>query len=152
MTGYCDFEAPIVPMEWGKNSYTILIVPKDVLCQLGQTRRVEGEILDHPINMALTKSPAADGTFLYISKALIKALAIEPGQRVAVRLRPVDAGLVETPSDVTGALTAQGILATWQGLTAGRRRALLHHIDTAKRAETRAKRISHLVAELKGTP
>ena len=59
MTGYCDFEAPIVPMEWGKNSYTILIVPKDVLCQLGQTRR---EVFVQ-IGMLITKlKPSLNGS------------------------------------------------------------------------------------------
>ena len=56
------FDAMIEPMEWGKNTYTILRIPGDVMAALPQgTRRGEGEFGDFPINLALTKAPVIEG-------------------------------------------------------------------------------------------
>ena len=75
-------------------------------------------------------------------------IGIAPGDVLMVRLRKADADTIDLPNDVAQAPRAKGQTATWEALTPGKRRGLLHPINSAKRAETRAKRIANLT----GTP
>ena len=69
MSDYIYFEGRIEPMEWGKNVYTIQRIPTHVMADLPQgTRRIEGEFGDHPVNLALTKAPVIEGSFVYTGK------------------------------------------------------------------------------------
>ena len=151
MTDYIHFEGRVVPMEWGDSTYTILPLPEDVaeiLRAIG-AKRVEGEINDLPVNLALTKAPVFDGTFLWAGKTLLDDCGIEPGERIDVRLRKADPNFVETPEDVLLALRQNNASEDWFALTAGKQRGHLHQVNTAKRAETRQKRIAKLIDELK---
>ncbi|SEW46294.1 protein of unknown function [Cognatiyoonia koreensis] len=150
MSNYISFIGKVVPMAWGDSTYTVLPLPDEVMQELGKqgAKRVEGEINDHPINLALTKAPVIDQTFLYAGKTLLKECDITPGEDVEVRLRKADPNDVETPADVAQALRAAGKTDLWNALTPGRQRGLLHQIQAAKRAETRKKRIAALIKEL----
>lgn len=138
-------------MPWGKSVYTILPLPEDVVTALDGTRRVEGEINDHPINLAIAKAPAdiMDQPFLWTGKSLLAEAGIAPGELVEVRLRPARDDVVEIPDGLTDALRASELTGAWETLTPGKRRGLVHQIIKAKRPETRAKRIAKLVEELK---
>lgn len=152
MTDWLTFEGVVEPLDWGGTIYTILRLPPDIARTLDAAgaRRVEGEIDDHPVNLALTRAPVVEGTFLWAGRSLLDQLDITPGQRLAVRLRKADPDAVETPDDVGRALRSAGRWEAWQGLSAGKRRALLYQIATTKRPETRAKRIAALVRSLEG--
>ena len=149
MSDYHVFEGQVVPMEWGKSVYTVLPLPDDVATALKAdgARRVEGEINDHPVNLALTKAPVIAQVFLWAGKSLLDEIGIAPGEPLDVRLRKAD-DKVDTPEDVMLALRQADATATWEALTPGKKRGLLHQINIAKRAETRAKRIAKLVADI----
>ena len=144
------FEGRVEPMEWGKSVYTVLRLPPDITHALEAegAKRVEGEINDHPVNLALTKAPVIDGVFLWAGKSLLDEIGIAPGDALEVRLRKADPDYVEVDTDVLQAIRAAEATDRWNALTAGKRRGLLHTITTAKRAETRAKRIAKMIAEL----
>ena len=148
MSEWVAFEAAVEPMEWGRSVYTVLPLPDEVMAALGQPKRVEGEIADHPVNLAPTLAPVRDCAFLWTGKALLDAAGIAPGEVVEVRLRPADPDAVDLPDDVAAALRAAGRTAEWEAMTPGRRRAALQHVAAAKRTETRTKRIAALVATL----
>jgi hypothetical protein len=150
MDDYISFTGRVIPMEWGDNTYTVLPLPGEVTEALAKqgARRVEGEINDHPVNLALTKAPVIDQIFLYAGKTLLKDCDITPGEEIDVRLRKADPNDVETPSDVAQALRAAGASDAWNMLTPGKQRGLLHGINTAKRAETRSKRIAALIKDI----
>ncbi len=150
MSGYHAFEGQIVAMDWGNSTYTVLPIPPDIADALARegAKRVEGELNDHPVNLALTTAPAIDGVFLWAGKSLLDQVGIAPGEAVEVRLRKADASQVETPEDVAQGLRAAGVTAAWAALTPGKQRGHLHQISTAKRSETRAKRIATLAASL----
>ncbi|SLN29373.1 YdeI/OmpD-associated family protein [Pseudooctadecabacter jejudonensis] len=150
MKDYVTFEAAVEPMVWGKATYTILRLPKNVVDALGPTRRVEGEINDHPVNLALTKAPVIDDVFLYAGKSLLRQVGITAGERVEVRLRPAPADDVDVPPDVINAIRSAGITEIWGALTPGKQRGLLYAVNSAKRADTRQRRIAALIIELKG--
>jgi hypothetical protein len=150
MTDWLTYEGRIEPVEWGRATYTVLRVPPAVAEALEAkgARRVEGEINDHPVNLALSRAPVVDGVFMWTGRTLLSRLGLRPGDVFEVRLRPAPADAVETPDDLTEALGAAGQTGRWQDLTPGRRRGLLYRIDSARSAATRARRIAGVVAEL----
>ncbi len=149
MSDYITFEGAVEPMEWGKATYTVLRIPPEVVDALGKTKRVEGEINDHPVNLALTKAPVIDGVFVWAGKSLLREVGIEPGEHIEVRLRAAPDDLVEVPADVVTALRSAGVTDKWDSLTAGKQRGMLYQVTSAKRAETRAKRIAKLLTEVR---
>jgi hypothetical protein len=148
MSEFVTFEGRIEPLVWGKATYTIIRLPTDVLAALGPTRRVEGEIAEHPVNLAPTRAPVIDGAFLWAGQSLLERLGIAPGDCVEVRLRPAPDDRVDLPDDVAASLRASGRIAVWDALSPGKRRGLLYKIDTAKTDATRQKRIKALLDEL----
>ncbi|MEL6294160.1 MAG: YdeI/OmpD-associated family protein [Pseudomonadota bacterium] len=148
MSDYITFEARITPLLWGDKIFTICPLPDDVVQALNGAKRVEGEFADHPVNLALGQSPELDRVFLWAGQSLLDATGLSPGECFEARLRPADPKAVDTPADVTAALMQHGLVAAWEALTAGKRRALMYQISTAKRVETRAKRIKSLIETL----
>lgn len=150
MSGYVSFEGAVEPLEWGRATYTILRLPPDVAAALDGAKRVEGEINEHPVNLAPTRAPVVEGLFLWAGQSLLDRAGILPGERVEVRLRPAPDDRVDVPDDVAAAIRGGGAQAAWDALTPGRQRGLLYQVGTAKAAATRARRIAALVAGLSG--
>ncbi len=149
MSDYVAFDGAVEPMEWGKSTYTVLRLPAEIVDAIGPTKRVEGEINDHPVNLALTKAPVIEGVFLWAGKSLLRDVGIEPGERIEIRLRAAPDDAVDVPSDVINALRSAGLSDVWAGLSAGKKRGMLYQVNSAKRADTRTKRIAKLLNELK---
>lgn len=148
MTGWVAFEGRVEPLTWGRSTYTILRLPDDAAQALGKTRRVEGEIADHPVNLALSRAPVVEGVFLWTGQSLLDRIGIQPGEPVEIRLRPAPDDRVDLDPDIEASLISGGVLATWETLTPGKRRGLLYQIATAKTDPTRLKRIQKLVKDL----
>lgn len=148
MTGWVAFEGRVEPLTWGRATYTILRLPDDAVESLGRTRRVEGEIAEHPVNLALSRAPVVEGDFLWTGASLLERIGIAPGEPVEVRLRPAPDDRVDLDPDIEAALRLAGKLDRWESLTPGRRRGLLYQIATAKTDPTRRKRIDRLIADL----
>ena len=153
MDDWIEFEGRVETMVWGKATYTVLPLPSHVTDQLLalKAKRVEGEINDHPVNMALSRAPVIEGVFLWAGLSLLDRLGIEPGEHLDIRLRPAPDDQVDTPDDVAHAIRAAGLSAEWEALTPGKRRGLLYQIGTAKTAPTRGKRIAALVDTLRNS-
>jgi hypothetical protein len=148
MSDYVTFTGRVEPLVWGKSTYTILRLPPDVAAALHPAKRVEGEVNDHPINLALTRAPVVEGVFLWAGQSLLDRVGITPGEPVEVRLRPAPDDRVDTPDDIAAALRASGASAAWDALTPGKRRGLIYQISTAKTDATRSKRIAALIRTL----
>ena len=112
MSDYVSFEGAVEPLDWGKATYTILRLPTDVAeaLEADGAKRVEGEINDHPVNLALTKAPVVEGLFLWAGKSLLSKVGIEPGEVIDVRLRKADPDDVDVPRDVLLAVRSGGNL------------------------------------------
>lgn len=149
MSDWVSFEAVVEPVVWGKATYTLLRLPDWAVEALGAAKRVEGEINEHWVNLALSRAPVVEGVFLWAGQSLLDRLGIVPGEPLEVRLRPAPDDQVDTPEDVAAALRAAGMTAEWEGLTAGKRRGMLYQIGTAKTAPTRAKRIDAMIQGLR---
>ncbi|APX12619.1 YdeI/OmpD-associated family protein [Tateyamaria omphalii] len=143
------FEGVIKPLNWGKNTYTILRLPDDIAAALPpKTKRIEGEFADVPINLALNKAPVIDGLFVYTGRTFLRDSGLEVGHPFDARIRPVDPNVVEVPEEVSAAIRGAGRSTQWAALTPGQQRSKLHLVNIAKRSDTRAKRIAKLIAEL----
>ncbi|TCL00498.1 bacteriocin resistance YdeI/OmpD-like protein [Shimia isoporae] len=138
-----------MPMEWGKSTYTVLPLPESVLEALNHPKRVEGEIADHPVNLAVSRAPVISGAFLWTGKSLLSRIGVSPDDLLDVRLKAADPDYVDMPEDVVAQVQTSGLAEQWDALTAGKKRGLLHPIESAKRAETRQKRIDALLASLR---
>jgi hypothetical protein len=151
MTATADwvtFEGRVIPLAWGRATYTVLPLPDAVVTALGPARRVQGEIADHPVNLALSRAPVVDGVFLWTGQSLLDRIGIRPCEPVEIRLRPAPDDRVDLDPDVEAALRAAGAMDRWESLTPGKRRGMLYQIATAKTEPTRAKRITKLVKDL----
>jgi hypothetical protein len=148
MTGWVTFEGRVETLTWGRSTYTILPLPDTVVQTLGKTRRVEGEIAEHPVNLALSRTPVPDGLFLWAGQTLLDRIGISPGEPVEVRLRPAPDDRVDLDVDIEVALRAAGVMESWEALTPGKRRGLLYQVTTAKTDQTRRKRVAKLVDTL----
>lgn len=149
MSDWVSFEDVVEPVVWGKATYTLLRLPDRAVAALGGAKRVEGEINEHWVNLALSRAPVVEGVFLWAGQSLLDRLGIVPGEVLEVRLRPAPDDQVDTPEDVAAALRAGGMMAEWEALTAGKRRGMLYQIGTAKTAPTRAKRIDAMIQGLR---
>ncbi len=149
MIDWVAFEGVVEPVLWGKATYTILRLPDEAVAALGGARRVEGEINEHWVNLALSRAPVVDGVFLWAGQSLLDRLGIVPGEPLEARLRTAPDDQVDTPEDVAAALRVAGVTAVWEGMTAGKRRGMLYQISTAKTAPTRVKRIDAMIQSLR---
>jgi hypothetical protein len=152
MSDYVEFTGRIETLEWGKSTYTILRLPGEVAERFAAegARRVEGEMNEFPVNLAPTRAPVLEETFLWAGKSLLDRIGLAPGDDVEVRLRKAPDDEVEMPEDVTAALRAADASHLWEALTPGKRRGLLYQIGTAKTQGTRDKRIAKLIVEIGG--
>lgn len=141
------FEGVVESVVWGRSTYTIVRLPPEVEAALA-TRRVEGEIAEHPVNLAITRSPVVEGAFLWAGQTLLDRIGLAVGEVVEVRLRPAPDDRVDLDPDIETALRAAGVMARWEGLTPGKRRGLLYQISTAKTDATRQKRIARMIEDL----
>ncbi len=153
MDDWISFEGRIVPMEWGKSTYTVLPIPQEIYQALKEqgAKRVDVELNDSPFNMALTKAPALDHVFVYTGKTVLRDAGIQPGDLIDVRMRKADPDMVDVPSDVQLALRESDVTDLWNALSAGKKRGLLHAVTSAKREATRQARLAKMIAELKAS-
>jgi hypothetical protein len=142
------FEGRVESLEWGGSRYTIIRVPAELAddARAAGTRRVGGHIDDVRVNAALTRAPVVDGPFLWAGSGLLRRLRVEPGEPVECVLAPVDPDQVDLPADVEQALHDAGAMDAWDALRPASRRRRLQSVESARRADTRTRRIADLVA------
>ena len=150
MNDYLEFTGRIEARDWGKSTYTLLRLPDGIAAALAAqgAKRVEGEINEHPVNLAPTRAPALEGTFLWTGKTLLRQIGLAPGDAVEVRLKKAPDGAVDLPHDLALALRAEGIRHFWEALTPGKQRGMIYQISTAKAQATRDRRITKLLSAL----
>lgn len=146
MSNEVRFEAVVEPLVWGTNTYTVVKVP-DVLARaatLARTRRVAGSIEGVEVNVGLNRADVIEETFVYVGKPLLRRLGARLGDVVDCVLGPADPDEVPVPHDVAEALARSGQADAFDRLPAARRRQLLVPVESAVRADTRARRIEDL--------
>lgn len=147
----CEIDGFIEPMMWGSSSYTVVRVPDALVAsaRTAGTRRVGGQLDGVEVNLALTKAPVIDSTFVWAGASLLRRMRLEVGEPVSGSLAPVDPDFVPVPADLANALVQNGQSDAWDALAPTGRRRRLVPIESAGTEATRARRIMQLIDELK---
>jgi hypothetical protein len=139
------FEAKLLRPATPKNaSWTFLVLPVAASAKL-PTRginAIEGTFGGHAFQATL--QPDGQGShWLKVSRALREAVGADVGDTVALEIEPApETPEPRVPADLRKALAAApDARAQWSGLTAEGRRDWIHWLDSAKKAETRERRI-----------
>ena len=140
------------PAATGKvGSWTFLTLPRDASAKLssrGMTT-VEGTINGSPFRATL--EPDGQGShWLRVTRKLCEAAGADAGDVVTLEIAPSAKELEpRVPADLRKALaTAPKARALWSDITPVARRDWIHWIVSAKRSETRARRVDNACAML----
>lgn len=135
------------PAAPARASWTFLLLPAEASAKLptrGQAA-VDGTLNGQPFQ-AVLEPDGQGGHWLKVPKKLGEAAGAAPGEAVAMEIRPAaKAPEPKVPPDLRKALAAAGpaTRATWSDITPAARRDWIHWITSARRAETRARRIGN---------
>jgi hypothetical protein len=141
------FEATLHKPASPKNAtWTFLVLPTEASAKLPSRgmASVDGTFEGQPFQATL--EPDGQGShWLKVSRALREAAGANVGDTVALDITPVsEEPEPRVPADLRGALAAApAAKAQWSGLTPVARRDWIQWIDTAKKAETRERRINN---------
>ncbi|SCF45687.1 YdeI/OmpD-associated family protein [Micromonospora mirobrigensis] len=144
------FIGQVDTLPWGRNRYRVIRVPDALADNARQehTRRVAGTIDGVPVNLALNRAPVIDGWFLWAGESLLRQLGAEPGEHLECVLGPTDPDVVDLPEDLETTLADAGVTERWESLSPPARRRWLSTVNQARRAETRARRITEIISAL----
>lgn len=147
-----EFDAPIEIHRIPPYRYRVVWIPADVAARLpfGRSRRlrIDGEVGDVPIRRALM--PVRGRWYLLLNPSILKALGATVGDVVDIRFNVASEREVDVPHELAEALRAKPTLQKrWNSLTPGLQRGLSYLVDSAKRGETRARRLAAVLAELR---
>jgi Bacteriocin-protection, YdeI or OmpD-Associated/Domain of unknown function (DUF1905) len=147
------FSAKLVrPAEAAKvASWTFLTLPKNASAKLpsrGMTA-VEGTINGFPLRATL-EPDGQKGHWLRVDRKLREAAGAEAGDVVTLEIAPAaEEPEPKTPADLRKALAATPkARALWSDITPIARRDWVHWITSAKRPETRARRVDNACSML----
>lgn len=110
--------------------------------------RVKGTLNGIPFQTSLAKYRAT-GYVFPMKQSLREAVGVDVGDKVVVMIEanPEDRPLL--PEDAAAALAGNAVaLAAWEALPPSHQREYLNHLNEAKKAETRLRRIEKMISML----
>jgi hypothetical protein len=127
-----------------------LVVPPELVESLGGGKRPRVTVTINGHSWTTRVAIMRGRNLIGLSNANRRAAGIVTGDLVEVALELVtEAPRVVEPPDLAAALDADPIArAAYDGLAYGHRRAIVHAIETAKRPETRQRRIEKSIEDL----
>ena len=142
------FEATI---EAGDRGGALVRVPPDVVTALGGGGRIPVQATFDGVAYRGSVVSMGAGRVIGLLKAIRQQIGKDIGDRVVVTLARDDAPRsVTLAPDVTAALREAGVLATFEAQSYTHQREHVEWIESAKRPETRARRIAATVDRLRG--
>jgi hypothetical protein len=142
-----EFRAKLARFE-GVGTWTYLNVPFDVEKAFGKGGQIKVKGMVNGVSFRSSLMPDGDGShFLVVNKSIRDKARVKVGDRVQVVLESDSAArVIEAPPDLAKALgrnkTAR---AAWDAFAASHKKAYVEWITSAKRDETRARRIEKAV-------
>ena len=145
------FRGKISQRKLGKMRQNLVWLPDEIRQQLPLDQyprlRVMAEVNELRINGAW--QPSRGRWFLLLSKKFCKLCGVGVGDEVKIEFWIADQNAIEIPDELRFALEAdEKAAALWERTTIGKRRAMAHYVDGAKRAETRERRVEEMIAML----
>jgi len=147
-----EFETPIEYHDFGRMGYTVVYLPEEIKMKLPFKQyprlRVNADILGYPIDGAF--QPGHGKTYLIVSKAVLKEIGVELGDRVTVQFTVADQNAVTVPDELEALLNRDKVaLKVWKSLTPGKQRAFCHTVNSAKTKPTIEKKVKAVILALK---
>lgn len=142
------FTGVIEQYDLGTYRYTVLWLPQEVAAELpfsDQPRlRISGELNEHPVTGAW--QPSRGRRYLMLGKSVLKATGLSIGCLAELRFRVEPADVLEVPPLLSHGLAASEVASEkWAALTAGKRRAISHHVSSAKTGTTAGRRVAQAI-------
>lgn len=149
-----EFSGRIESLDFGRMVYKVIWLPKDLEEQLSFAKfprlRINAEIAGVLTNCTFQIN--AKSRYLLVSSELMKQTGAELHKLVKVRRSIADQTAVDIPHDFELALEKNPRARTvWNSLSPGKKRGYVHRIASAKRDDTREKRIFEVLDNLMDT-
>ncbi len=145
------FEAEIRERFRGRSRYSVVFLDPNLHELLPLERhprlRFEGSVEGLPITAAW--QPSRGRWYALLSKRFLREAELEVGDIVGVEFRVVPQDQVDVPQELGFALGLnRRARAAWDALTPGKRRGFAHRVASAKREETRERRVEEVLDAL----
>ena len=145
------FEAQIRERSRGRSRYSVVFLEPSLHALLPLDRhprlRFEGSVEGIPISAAW--QPSRGRWYALLSKRFLREAELEVGETVGVEFRVVPQDQVDVPRELEFALGLnRRARAAWDALTPGKRRGFAHRVASAKREETRERRVEEVIDTL----
>lgn len=145
------FNAAVTTHDVGGYDYTVVYVPQEVLDLLPMKKyprlRIEAEIGGVFTEAAL--QPCRGKWYLMVPKRIQKEASIRVGDTAFVQFTIADQDHVHVPQELLHAIESRDdAFRAWESLTPGKKRGYSHRVSSAKRQETKYRRIEEIVEEL----
>jgi len=139
------FDATVVTPTRGPGA--LVVLPLEAAAIFGTRARVPVRATFNGVAYRGSAMPIGDGRFgLGLTKAIRVAAAVEVGDTVHVVVeRDPGERTVDVPDDLAAALEAAGLAARFAGLAYTHRKEYVGWITSAKKAETRAGRVTKAI-------
>lgn len=126
-----------------------IVVPAEVLSQLGAGKRPRVQVRIGDYRFATTVGAMGGNALISLSKAHRDASGLRAGQEVRVHLDlDADPAPITVPAELIAALARAGLTDTFAKLAPSRRKEYVRLINEAKAAQTRDRRLAKIIAEL----
>ena len=147
-----QFEAKVQFHDFGKFRFSVVYLPKRLESKLPLKEkprlRISGEISGIRFDAAL--QPTKSRWYMMVSRRMLKICGLTVGQLAMVEFEIADQDAVEVPDELRHALDADDeAAAIWNSLTPGKRRGFAYRIASAKRSETRERRVEEVLELLR---
>lgn len=133
-------------------SWAFLTLPKSASAKLPSRSMTSVEGTFHGLPFSATLEPdGQNGHWLKVNRKLSEAAGVAAGDMVALEIEPVqDEPEPEVPADLQKALATAALKARelWEEITPIARRDWIHWITSAKRPETRTRRVGNACSML----
>ncbi len=150
MDGTVDMRQFEARIETARGGGAYVRVPARVIADLGGGGRIPVRASFDGIDYTGSITSMGDGPCLGILKDIRAALGKGPGDTVVVAVaRDTAERTIEIPEDLAAALAAAGVRAAFDKQSFSRRREQVEAVTGAKRADTRARRITSAVDGLR---
>jgi Domain of unknown function (DUF1905)/Bacteriocin-protection, YdeI or OmpD-Associated len=129
-----------------------LCLPAEISAQLGTTRLLPAIVTINGHRVQTTLHRIGGGYMMVVNAELRRQLGVDAGDTVQVSVEPDTAPrTVELPPDLAAALDAAGHTTTFEALTTFRQAEIVKKVTGAKQPQTRARRITGILAQLSGS-
>lgn len=146
------FRARVETLDFGTMAYHVVYLPAKIrnVLPLDKSPRLRtvGFVNRQPFRLALMPT-AGKKWYLLLSLKFLKKCGAKNGDRVDVEFSLDDPDAVEVPPELRHAVEANGRAAQiWDQMTPGRKRGLAYRVASAKRSETRRRRVEVVLEEI----